>query len=142
MFAILIIIFAGVNLAAAPAFGGKLLSYTPVVASKLSLSHTEGPVSVSALVGENALFRCNGSGASIEWVVDGSLATDISITDRGITDSTVSSSGTVQSTLAVPATLVNNGTTVQCVIYPGEVTSNTATLTVLPGELFMTDTTD
>ena len=33
---------------------------------------------------------------------------------------------------------MNNGTTVQCVIYPGEVTSNTATLNVLPipGELY------
>ena len=94
-------------------------------------------MSVSALVGENATFSCNGSGNVIGWEVDGSVSTDINITDRGITQHTVSSSssGTVQSTLTVPATLVNNGTTVQCVIYPGEVTSNNATLTVLPGEL-------
>ena len=93
-------------------------------------------MSVSALVGENALFHCNGSGITIVWIIDGSLATDSSITDRGITQHTVSSSsGTVlQSNLTVPATLVNNGTTVQCVLYPGEVTSKTATLTVLPGE--------
>ena len=92
-------------------------------------------MSVSALVGENALFHCNGSGWSVLWIVDGIPETDISISDRGITDDTVTSSGTVQSTLTVPATLVNNGTTVQCVLYPGEVTSNNATLTVLPGEI-------
>ena len=92
-------------------------------------------MSVSVLVGENALFHCNGSGVAVIWTVDGLYSTDISIIDRGITQHTISSSGTVQSTLTVPATLVNNGTTVQCVIYPGEVTSNNATLTVLPGEL-------
>ena len=98
-------------------------------------------MSVSALVGENALFHCNGSGASILWIVNGLYATDISINARGITQHIVTSSGTVQSTLTVPATLVNNGTTVQCVIYPGEVTSNNATLTVLPisGELYRTN---
>ena len=92
-------------------------------------------MSVSALVGENALFHCNGSGFTVGWEVDGLNVFEVIIVDRGITQHTVSSSGTVQSTLTVPATLVNNGTTVQCVIYPGEVTSNTATLTVLPGEL-------
>ena len=93
-------------------------------------------MSVSALVGENALFHCAGSGVVVLWTVDGLYATDISILDRGITRHTISSSsGTVQSTLTVPATQENNGTTVQCVLYPGEVTSNNATLTVLPGEL-------
>ena len=90
------------------------------------------------LVVEDVLFHCNGIGASIVWKLNGSLATDSII---GITQHTVSSSGTVQSTLTVPATLVNNGTTVQCVIYPDAVTSNTATLTVLPipGELCRTN---
>ena len=101
-----------------------------------SLALTEGSVSVSVLVGENALFYCTGSGATVLWIVDGLYAIEISIIERGITRNTVSSSsGTVQSTLTVPATSVNNGTTVQCVLYPGEVTSNNATLTVLPGEL-------
>ena len=101
-----------------------------------SLALTEGPVSVSALVGENALFHCIGSGIFAIWKVDGLSHQNPSIINRGITQHTVStSSGTVQSTLTVPATLVNNGTTVQCVIYPGEVTSNNATLTVLPGKL-------
>ena len=98
-------------------------------------------MSVSALVGENALFHCNGSGITIVWIVDGLSHQNPSIINRGITQHTVASSGTVQSTLTVPATLVNNGTTVQCVIYPGEVISNTATLTVLPipGELYRTN---
>ena len=98
-------------------------------------------MSVSALVGENALFHCNGSGFNIVWIVDGLYESDISVVERGITRHSLLSSGTVQSTLTVPATLVNNGTTVQCVIYPGEVTSNTATLTVLPipGELYRTN---
>ena len=98
-------------------------------------------MSVSALVGENALFHCNGSGIFVIWKVDGLSHQNPSIINRGITQHTVLSSGTVQSTLTVPATLVNNGTTVQCVIYPGEVTSNNATLTVLPipGELYRTN---
>ena len=95
------------------------------------------------LVGENALFHCNGSGFTIVWIVDGSLATDSIIVERGITDTSMTSSGTVQSTLTVPATLVNNGTTVQCrlVSLNGFATSNNATLTVLPipGELYRTN---
>ena len=99
-------------------------------------------MSVSALVGENALFHCNGSGVVIQWIADGVYVTgtDPVIVDRGIFAVSSISSGTIQSTLTVPATQVNNGTTVQCVIYPGEVTSNNATLTVLPipGELYRT----
>ena len=98
-------------------------------------------MSVSALVGENALFHCAAdTGAAIVWIVDGLLATDPIIVNRTITVNGVSlSSGAIQSTLTVPATLVNNGTTVQCVIYPGSLTSNNATLSVLPGELCSTD---
>ena len=107
-----------------------------------SLALIEGPVSVSSLVGENALFHCTGSGIIISWIVDELPHDDPDIVARGISDNTVSLSGTVQSTLTVPATSVNNGTTVQCVLYPGEVTSNNATLTVLPGELCWTDTID
>ena len=104
----------------------------------LALICIKAPVSVSALVGENALFHCNGSGFTVLWLVDGLPSMSSGNIARGISDYT-ESSGIVQSTLTVPATLVNNGTTctVQCVIYPGEVTSNNATLTVLPipGEL-------
>ena len=96
---------------------------------------TEGPVSVSALVGENAVFHCAGNGAAIVWMVDKLSATNMNITNRGIVPLQVSSSGNVQSSLTVPATIENNGTTVQCVLYPGEVTSSDAILTVLPGKL-------
>ena len=96
-------------------------------------------MSVSALVGENALFHCNGSGIAVQWVADGVYVTDTDpvIVDRGITASSSLSSGTIQSTVTVPATLENNGTTVQCIVLSllGSVTSNNATLTVLPGEL-------
>ena len=92
---------------------------------------------MSALVGENALFHCAAdTGAAIVWIVDGFYATDPIIENRKISKNVVTlSSGAIQSTLTVPATQENNGTTVQCVIYPGEVTSNNATLSVLPGEL-------
>ena len=98
---------------------------------------SEGPVSVSALVGENAQFHCSGSGITIAWLVDGFVATDSVIVDRGITPVTMTSSGTVQSTLTVPATLENNGTTVQCrlISINGVAVSNNATLIILPGEL-------
>ena len=97
-------------------------------------------MSVSALGGENALFHCAGSGVTVQWVADGVHVTDTNpvIVDRGITASVAESSGTVQSTLTVPATLVNNGTTVHCIVLSlsGSVISNNATLTVLPGELY------
>ena len=97
-----------------------------------------GPVSVSALIGENAVFYCNGSGAIIQWIVDGVYATHSNITARGIAIHTETLSGnTLQSTLTVPATLENNGTTVQCIVFPSEVTSEKATLTVLPGKMNM-----
>ena len=99
-----------------------------------SLALTESPVSVTAEAGKNVLFHCAGTGITIAWIVDGLFSPDTSITDRGITSSTLStSSGTVQSVLTVPATSVNNGTTVYCMVYPGAVTSSNATLTVLPG---------
>ena len=48
----------------------------------------------------------------------------------------MSESGTVHSTLTVTATLENNGTTVQCIVFSlsGSMTSNNATLTVISGE--------
>ena len=97
---------------------------------------TEGPVSVTTLEGLNAQFNCAGSGTVLVWEVDGLPITDQSIGNRGITDDTVSSSsGTVQSTLTVPATLVNNGTTVRCFIGLSlislAVVGNSSTLTIL-----------
>ena len=95
---------------------------------------------MSALIGENAVFYCNGSGAIIQWIVDGVYATHSNITARGIVIHIETLSGnTLQSTLTVPATLENNGTTVQCIVFPSEVTSDIATLTVLPGEQYRDD---
>ena len=98
---------------------------------------TEGPVSVTALVGTNAQFHCAGTGNLLTWIVDGSPHYYQTIVDRGITAVTVLSSGTVQSNLTVPATSVNNGTTVRCTISlsigsPLAI-SNYSTLTVLKG---------
>ena len=93
---------------------------------------------MTTLGGTNALFHCAGSGNVLAWEVDGLPQTHQSIVDREITDNTVSSSGTVQSTLTVPATSVNNGTTVRCIISTAfiggtQVVSNYSTLTILPG---------
>ena len=100
---------------------------------------TEGPVSVTALIGTNAQFFCAGTGNHLVWEVDGLQVDHTSISSRGITASTMSSSGTVQSTLTVPATSENNGTTVRCGIGVSQFSltaiSNYSTLTaVLPGE--------
>ena len=94
-------------------------------------------MSVSALIGENAVFYCSGSGVRIQWIVDGVYATRFKITAQGIANPHIETffGNTIQSTLTVSATLENNGTTVQCVLFPGEVTSDNATLTVLPGKI-------
>ena len=83
-------------------------------------------------------FRCAGMGSSLVWKVDGQLLHHLPNQNRRIIEATTSSSGTVQSSLTVPATSVNNGTTVQCGVRPSFssplVFSSNSTLTVLPGE--------
>ena len=104
---------------------------------------TECPVSVTALVDTNVQFHCVGTGNYLVWEVDGLQVDNPNIQARGITaitsSSSSSSSGTVQSNLTVPATSVNNGTTVRCAIsvslFSKSVISNYSTLTVLPGEI-------
>ena len=95
-------------------------------------------MSVTALVGTNAQFHCAGTGNHLVWEVDGLVPDHPDILARGITSVTLPSSGTVQSNLTVPATSVNNGTTVRCSVSAGfggtSVISNYSTLTVLPGE--------
>ena len=89
-------------------------------------------------MGENALFHCTGTGVLIQWIADGIYVTDTDsvIVARGISARTFPiSSDTIQSTLTVPATSVNNGTTVHCILFPGSLTSNNATLIVLHGEV-------
>ena len=103
---------------------------------------TEGPVSASALVGVNTQFHCAAIGAAIiVWKDDDLFATDIRITDPAIIHTTlVTASGTILSKFTVPAMIENNGTTAQCILYPGEVTNNAAILTVLSGELIVNNT--
>ena len=105
----------------------------PLLVFKLDI--TEGPVSVTALIGTNAQFHCAGTGNNLVWEVDGLQTDHSSISARGITSDTTTDSGTVQSTLTVPATSVNNGTIVQCGVkkslFSTPVISNYSTLTVL-----------
>ena len=100
---------------------------------------TESPVSVTAMAGTNAQFHCAGTGNYLWWEVDGLQSHHVNISSRGITGGTATSSGTVQSNLTVPATSVNNGTTVRCAIsvtlFSTPAISNYSTLTVLPGEV-------
>ena len=66
-------------------------------------------MSVTALVGTDSQFHCAGTGVVITWEVDGLASSNPVISSRGITSNLVSSSsGTVQSTLTVPATSENN----------------------------------
>ena len=95
-------------------------------------------MSVTALIGTNAQFHCAGTGNHLVWEVDGLTLDHVNILARGITAATNTSSGTVQSTLTVPATSENNGTTVRCGVsvsaFNTSVPSNYSTLTVLPGD--------
>ena len=135
MFVIIVLLYIRVILPTAAELDCKLQLLQVHEQNAFPYGYVASPVSVSALIGEKAVFFCNGSGVIIQWTVDGVYATHTNITGRGITIHTETMYWhTVQSTLTVPATLENNSTTVQCVIYPGEVTSDKATLTVLRGE--------
>ena len=95
-------------------------------------------MSLTTLGGTNAQFHCNGNGTVLAWQVDGLPLNHKNVVDRGITEhTTVPSSGTVQSTLTVPGTSENDGTTVQCFIGPSlfslALIGNSSSLTVLPG---------
>ena len=92
---------------------------------------------MATLVGTTAQFHCAGTGNHLVWEVDGLQDGHVNILARGITAATNTSSGTVQSTLTVPATSENDGTTVRCAIstlFSTPAISNYSTLTVLPGE--------
>ena len=113
--------------------------YVNVTATDTQAYITEGPVSVKALIGTNAQFHCAGIGNYLVWEVDGLQADYFNILARGIIATTNTSSGTVQSTLTVPARSENNGTTVRCAICASLFStpfaiSNYSTLTVLSGE--------
>ena len=95
-------------------------------------------MSVTALIGTDAQFHCAGTGNYLVWEVDGLQDDHVNVLARGITTARNTFSGTVHSTLTVPATSVNNGTTVRCVVSVSlsstPAISNYSTLTVLPGE--------
>ena len=100
-------------------------------------------MSLTTLGGTNALFHCNGSGTVLAWEVDGLPVNHQNIVDREITEHTVvSSSGTIQSTLTLPATSENDGTTVRCFIgqslFSLALIGNSSILTVLPGLVHVT----
>ena len=107
--------------------------------STATSSISEAPVSKTALVGTNAQFHCVGTGNNLLWEVDGLASDHVNILARKIMVATNTSSGTVQSSLTVPATSENNGTTVRCAIsvslFSTPAISNYCSLTVLPGEL-------
>ena len=88
--------------------------------------------------GINAKFCCGGTGEILTWEVDGLPLNIAEIKKRGINAVAVTSSGTVQSNLTVPATSENNGTTVRCGIRTSLTSmpaiSNYSTLIVLAGE--------
>ena len=94
-------------------------------------------MSLIALIGTNAQFHCAGTGNYLVWVVNGLQTEHPDIVARGITTELVQSSGTVHSTLTVPATSVNNGTTVRCRVIAGlggtPAVSDQANLTVVQG---------
>ena len=106
-----------------------------------NLAITIGPVSLTVLPGVNSQFHCGGTGVILTWEVDGLSHNFAVIKQRGISAATVTTSGTIQSNLTVPATSENNGTTVRCAI--GEtfisipVLSNYSSLTVLSGEVYI-----
>ena len=71
------------------------------------------------------------------WIVSGSLRYCQNIVIRRISTFMVPFPNLLESTLTVPATLENNGTTVQCMLESAfsKVFSSCCTLTVLPGKL-------
>ena len=92
---------------------------------------------MTALVGTNAHFHCAGTGDLLMWIVDGSLHYYQNIVVRGISAFVVPFPNSLESTLTVPATLENNGTTVRCILQSAFSASFSTycTLTVLPGKL-------
>ena len=84
---------------------------------------------MTALIGTDVQFHCAGNGSFLSWLVDGVPPTDPDIMQHY-------AAGFIQSNITIPATLENNDTSVQCFISSISslpVSSETATMTVLPG---------
>ena len=98
-----------------------------------------GPQSVSVVIGGMATFQCAGPGAYLIWKVNGETLVE-SAKDQGkFVIQRKSNLGIWQSNLTVLTTSAeNNGTTVQCVLLAvPPISSDNATLTVLPGNLYV-----
>ena len=97
---------------------------------------TEDPQSVTVVVGDMATFQCAGPGFYVLWKINGELLVESGQNDGPFVVHRESNSGIWQSNLTVLTTSAeNNGTTVQCVFNFPDVSSDIATLTVLPGKL-------
>ena len=77
------------------------------------------PASRVATFNSHAVFSCNGTGSVLFWYIDGLQEDNPVNVDRGIDADTLPGSvdGTRNSTLSVPATLENNETVIQCVVF-------------------------
>ena len=77
------------------------------------------PASRVATFNSHAVFSCNGTGSVLFWYIDGLQEDNPVNVDRGIDADTLPGSvdGTHNSTLSVPATLENNETVIQCVVF-------------------------
>ena len=103
---------------------------------------TQGPQSVTVVVGGMATFQCTGPGAYLIWKINGETLEESSQNDEPFFVQRESNMGIWQSNLTVlTASAENNGTTVQCVLLaipPNlPVSSDNATLTVLPGNMYV-----
>ena len=59
-------------------------------------------------------FTCTGEGVHSLWRVDGQIASDFVIKDRGIYTASIGEGGNFTSQIIIPATVENNNTEVQC----------------------------
>ena len=100
---------------------------------------TVPPDSMNAIIGENVIFHCAGTGYFIRWTVDELYHDNPVITNRMIFEKPQpcnNMSGVQCSNLTVLATVENNGTTLRCCIndHGGSTCSNNVTFTVYFGK--------
>ena len=104
---------------------------------KYSAAAIVPPQSVTVVVGGMATFQCAGPGAYLIWKINGQTLVESSKNDGQFVVQRESNLGIWQSNLTVlTASAENNGTIVQCeLLGVPPVSSDNATLTVLPGNL-------
>lgn len=105
----------------------KCISY---ILLKLISLEFETPVSTTVPQDTTAVFTCRATGVAwLDWFVDGRVASNRVIKERGFRYETTSSHGVIHSVLNALATQANNGTSVHCEVSGGQV-SPPAILTV------------